>query len=100
MKTPQLRNSVKRSPLRCGFILSALALAGFALLPASGAVAAGTPALEGIVKDSTGRPIKGADVRIEAKRFSKVVKTEANGHYLCDGLAVGIYKVTLVVGGT
>jgi hypothetical protein len=61
---------------------------------------AGTSALEGIVKDPTGRPIKGADVRIEAKNFAKVVKTDANGHYISDGLAVGTYKVTLVVNGS
>ena len=61
---------------------------------------AGTPALEGVVKDPTGRPIKGADVRIEAKNFSKIVKTDASGHYTSDGLAVGIYKVTLVVNGS
>jgi len=100
MKTLQLRNSVNRSPLRCGFILSALALAGFALLPASGAVAAGTSALEGVVKDPIGHPIKGADVRIEAKNVSKIVKTDAAGHYNADGLAIGTYKVTLVVNGT
>jgi len=61
---------------------------------------AGTPALEGIVKDPTGRPIKGADVRIEAKNFSKIVKTDASGRYVSDGLAVGTYKVTLVVNGS
>jgi carboxypeptidase family protein len=60
----------------------------------------GTPTLEGVVKDPTGRPIKGADVRIEAKNFSKIVKTDANGHYISDGLAVGTYKVTLVVNGS
>jgi hypothetical protein len=100
MKTLQVGNSVNRSPLRCGFIIIALALAGFALLPASGAVAAGTSALEGIVKDPAGHPIKGADVRIEAKNFSKIVKTDAAGHYTTDGLAIGTYKVTLVVNGT
>ena len=61
--------------------------------------AAGASALEGIVKDPTGRPIKGADVQIEAKNFSKIVKTDANGHYVADGLVVGTYKVTLVVNG-
>jgi len=63
---------------------------------------AGTPALEGVVKDPTGRPIKGADVRIEARNgsnFSRIVKTDATGHYSSEGLAVGIYKVTLVVNG-
>src|SRR6266487_5407330 len=60
---------------------------------------AGTSGLEGVVKDPNGRPIKGADVRIEAKNSSKVVKTDANGHYVCGGLVVGTHKVTLVVNG-
>ena len=60
---------------------------------------AGTSILEGLVKDPAGRPIKGADVRIEAKNFSKIVKTDANGHYVCDGLGVATYKVTLVING-
>ena len=63
---------------------------------------AGTPALEGVVKDPAGHPVKGADVRIEARNggnFSRVVKTDATGHYTSAGLAVGIYKVTVVVNG-
>ena|SRR5207302_7906579 len=58
----------------------------------SGNAWAGTPALEGTVKDASGRQIRGADVRIEAKNFSKIVKTDANGHYISNGLAVGTYK--------
>jgi hypothetical protein len=61
--------------------------------------AAGSSRLEGIVKDPTGHPIKGADVRIEAKNFSKIVKTDANGHYACDGLGAATYKATLVING-
>ena len=61
--------------------------------------AAGTSALEGIVKDPSERPVKGADVRIEAKNSAKIVKTDANGHYVADGLVVGAYKVTLLVNG-
>jgi hypothetical protein len=60
----------------------------------------GAPTLEGVVKDPAGRPIKGADVRIEAKNFSKIVKTDAGGHYISDGLAPGTYRVTLVVNGS
>ena len=60
--------------------------------------AAGT-SLEGLVKDPNGRPVKGADVRIEAKNFSKIVKTDANGRYVCDGLGVATYKATLVING-
>ena len=60
---------------------------------------AGTSVLEGVVKDPNGRPVKGADLRIEAKNFSKNVKTDANGHYVCDGLGVATYKVSLVING-
>ncbi len=62
-------------------------------------VLAGTSVLEGVVKDPAGRPVKGADVRIEAKNFSKIVKTDANGHFICDGLGVATYKATLVING-
>jgi hypothetical protein len=54
------------------------------------------------VKDPTGHPIKGADVRIEGRKgsnFSRIVKTDATGHYTSEGLVVGVYKVTLVVNG-
>ena len=64
---------------------------------------AGTCALEGVVKDASGQPIKGADVRIEATNgtnFSKIVKSDSNGHYISDLLPVGTYKVTVVVNGS
>jgi hypothetical protein len=56
--------------------------------------------LEGIVKDANGHPIQGADIRIEANntgRLLTTVKTDANGHYILEGLAAGNYRVTLVV---
>jgi len=62
-------------------------------------VCAGTAVFEGFVKDPSGRPVKGADIRIEAKNFSKIVKTDANGRYVCDGLGVATYKATLVING-
>ncbi len=68
-----------------------LSLVGVIL--ATFSVFAGTSVLEGVVKDATGRPIKGANVRIEAAKFSKILKTDANGHYVTDGLAVGTYNV-------
>jgi hypothetical protein len=73
-----------------------LTLVGLLLVTFS--AAAGT-SVEGVVKDPTGRPIKAADVRIEAKNFSKTIKTDTSGHYICDGLGVGTYKVTLVING-
>ena len=74
-----------------------LSLVGVLLVTFS--VFAGTSVLEGVAKDATGRPIKGADVRIEAKNFSKVLKTDASGHYVTNGLPVGTYKVMLVING-
>lgn len=62
-------------------------------------VFAGTSVLEGFVKDATGRPIKGANVRLEARNFSKILKTDANGHYVIGGLTAGTYKVMLVING-
>src|SRR5438128_4078539 len=74
-----------------------LSLVGVLLVMFS--VFAGTSVLEGVVKDASGHPIKGADVRIEAKNFSKILKTDVSGHYVTDGLAVGTYKVMLVING-
>src|SRR6476646_5052684 len=58
--------------------------------------------LQGIVKDAKGRPIQGADIRIEAAntgRLLTTVKTNVNGRYSLEGLAAGDYRVTLVVNG-
>jgi carboxypeptidase family protein len=80
-----------------------LVLTCFGLSPEVQALPVGTSALEGVVKDPTGRPIKGADVRIEATNgtnFSKIVKTDSHGHYICVSLVAGTYKVTLVVNGS
>lgn len=73
-----------------------LTLVGLLLVTFS---AAADTSVEGVVKDPTGRPIKGADVRIEAKNFSKILKTDASGHYVTHGLAAGTYKVMLVING-
>jgi len=57
--------------------------------------------LQGTVKDSQGHPVKGAEVRIESKKFVKMIATDAKGHYLCDGLTAGTdYRVTVVVNGS
>src|SRR5437763_5270922 len=62
-------------------------------------VSGGTPSLQGYVKDANGRAVKGADIRIEAKNFAKLLKTDAAGHYVANGLPVGTYKVTVVING-
>lgn len=82
-----------------------LPLTGLLLLGAlifTGNVFAGPSAVEGIVKDANARPIGGADVRVEARNrgSSQVVKTDARGHYIYDGLTPGVtYRVTLVING-
>jgi hypothetical protein len=63
---------------------------------------AGTPSIQGTVKDVNGHPIKGAEVKIEAKTGKAtviVLKTDANGHYVANGLAIGNYNVTLTING-
>jgi 5-hydroxyisourate hydrolase-like protein (transthyretin family) len=77
-----------------------IGLIGFVL--SVGAVWAGPSAIQGVVKDAKGKAIKGADVRIESRDGSKLlntVKTDANGRYVSNGLAAGVYRVTLVVNG-
>src|SRR5215467_7241731 len=66
-------------------------------------VSGGSSVLQGIVKDSNGHPIEGADIRIQAKNSARLltaVKTDAKGHYSLEGLPAGDYRVTLVVNGT
>lgn len=63
---------------------------------------AASSALQGVVTDPSGRPVKGADIRIEAKDGSKLlksVKTDVNGHYVSDALPAGAYRVTLILNG-
>jgi Carboxypeptidase regulatory-like domain len=63
---------------------------------------AGPSAIQGVVKDAKGQAIKGADVRIESrdgKTLLKTVKTDGKGHYVSEGLAPGVYRVTLIVNG-
>ena len=60
-------------------------------------------AVEGIVRDGNGRPIGGADIRIEARNghgFTGLVKSDGRGHYFFDGLSPGTtYRVTLLING-
>lgn len=63
---------------------------------------AGPSAIQGVVKDAKGQAIKGADVRIESRDGSKLlktVKTDGNGRYAADGLPAGVYRTTLLVNG-
>jgi 5-hydroxyisourate hydrolase-like protein (transthyretin family) len=58
--------------------------------------------LQGVVRDTKGHPIQGADIRVEATNTGKLlttVKTNVNGRYTLQSLAAGNYRVTLVVNG-
>jgi len=63
---------------------------------------AGPASIQGIVKDAQGKPIKGADVRVESrdgKQLLNTAKTDAQGRYISQGLQPGLYRVSLVVKG-
>jgi hypothetical protein len=80
--------------IRIGFLGLVLSLANAWAEPSS---------ILGVVKDATGQPIRGADIRIETRngeRLIKTVKTDVNGRYSSGGLPVGTYRITLVVDGT
>ena len=82
-------------------IARVLALAAFIV---GGNLFAAGSAVEGIVKDGNGRPIGGADVRIEGRNghgLASLVKSDGKGHYICDGLSPGVtYRVTLLINGS
>lgn len=60
-------------------------------------------AVEGYVKDPNGRPLGGAEIRVEARNgasWNRHVKSDPKGHYFLDGLAPGTtYRVTLLING-
>ena len=62
---------------------------------------AGEAGLSGIVKDSKGQPLAGAEIRIQGSDANKIGKihTTANGRYNYPELEAGTYSVTLVVDG-
>jgi 5-hydroxyisourate hydrolase-like protein (transthyretin family) len=77
-----------------------IGLMGFLLCAAN--AWAGPASIQGIVKDAQGKPIKGADVRVESrdgKQLFNTVKTDAKGRYISQGLKPGVYRVSLVANG-
>ena len=77
-----------------------IGLMGFFLCAAN--AWAGPASIQGIVKDAQGKPIKGADVRIESrdgKQLFNTAKTDTQGRYISQGLQPGVYRVSLVVNG-
>jgi tetratricopeptide (TPR) repeat protein len=60
-----------------------------------------TAAFEGTVKGPDGKPVQGAQVKIERQdvKGNYNVKTDKKGHYFYGGLPLGFYKITVAVNG-
>lgn len=78
--------------------ISFILLALFAAV--AGTSAATTSTFEGTVKDGFGKPIKGAEIRIETNDGKVVTKssTDAKGRYVSAPVNPGSYKVELFIG--
>src|SRR4029077_11790815 len=62
----------------------------------------GPARMQGVVKDSKGQPVAGAEVHIKAKDGSdleKIVRTNSNGEFDANKLPVTDYEVVLFVNG-
>jgi carboxypeptidase family protein len=62
----------------------------------------GPARIQGVVKDSKGQAVAGAEVHIQIKDesgFEKIVRTDSNGQYGVSGLPVANYEVVLLVNG-
>jgi len=77
----------------------ALSLAGM-LMCAYGALAQ-TAVMEGNVKGEDGKPVQGAVIKITRTdiKGNYQVKTDKKGHFLYAGLPLGIYDVSVEIGG-
>jgi hypothetical protein len=62
---------------------------------------AGEAGLSGVVTDSSGKAIQGAEIRIQGSDANKIgkVHTTANGRYNYPELEAGTYDVTLMING-
>jgi hypothetical protein len=80
-------------------IIRTLALIGFAAV--AGNLLAADAAIRGIVRDANGKPLGGANVRIEARGGSgsqQNLKTDGRGQYAYNRLQAGAtYRVSLLV---
>ena len=72
------------------------------LVTISFASAAASPTIEGTVRGVDGKPLKGAAVRLERKDKAAapiVTATDSRGHYVVNGLALALYRISVVVDG-
>jgi tetratricopeptide (TPR) repeat protein len=81
--------------------MKSLILSAFAFLLLSLPAFAQTTAVEGYVKDETGKPVQGAVVNFERTDIKGhyTVKTDKKGHYGHYGLPLGTYTISVAVNG-
>jgi tetratricopeptide (TPR) repeat protein len=81
--------------------LKSLTTSAFAFLLLSLPALAQTSAVEGIIKDPTGKPLQGAVVNFDRTDIKGhySVKSDKKGHYGHYGLPLGTYTITVVVDG-
>jgi len=81
--------------------LKAITISAFALALFSLPALAQTTAVEGIVKDETGKPLPGAIVTFDRTdiKGKYTVKSDKKGHYGHYGLPLGTYSITVTVDG-
>jgi tetratricopeptide (TPR) repeat protein len=75
-------------------------LFAFSFLLFGGSAWAQISAIEGDVKDPDGQPLKGVSILIERKDMKgtyKGAKTDKKGHYIYNGLPLGLYKVSVLI---
>lgn len=87
-------------------IINSLKLSIVTLLASAVAALASSPTgparIQGVVKDSSSKPVAGAEVHITAKDGSglqKIVRTDSDGNYGVSKLPVTDYEVVLFIGG-
>jgi hypothetical protein len=80
-------------------LIISILLTGAFIIPAT----AESSSIQGDVLGTDGRPLKGAEIRIERKdkpTAPATIITNGKGYYSSAALAAGLYRISVVVGGT
>ena len=83
------------------FLAFVLPVAALAQAPsqAPAQISSQTARVEGVVKDTSGARVQGAEVDVHADHFDRTVKTDANGMFAVDGVPVGSGTVDVSLSG-
>jgi Carboxypeptidase regulatory-like domain/TonB dependent receptor len=82
-----------------GCIAAVIAFIACMTLWQSPAIAGTTGAIQGVVADSSGKPLAGAHVSVSSPTFSTSTVTGPNGFYAVNGLPVDTYRVAFSAEG-